>query len=106
MCQKQSIVLTRGLAEKYFGADWESNDSIIGASITINNQLGLSVSGIVENTPADSHIQFEMLIPFSLMPDLGYYIDGFGGAKYHTFLLLKENTTHDHLCMYPYRTNW
>lgn len=95
--QKQSIVLTRSFAEKYFGADWSSNDSIIGSSITINNQLNLSVSGIVENTPADSHIQFEMVIPFSLMPELGHYIDGFGGAKYHTFLLLNENSSQDHL---------
>jgi len=94
---KNSIVLTRSIAEKYFGADWVLNDSIIGSSLQINDKLGLMITGIVENTPADSHIQFDMLIPSPLMPEFGWNIEGFGGTLYNTFLLLKENTTYAHI---------
>jgi putative ABC transport system permease protein len=94
---KNSIVLTRNIAEKYFGADWELNDSILGSSININSRVDLLVTGIIENTPADSHIQFEMLVPMPLMPEFGRNIDSFGGTMYNTFLLLKENSTSYHI---------
>ena len=94
---KHSIVLTRNMAEKYFGTNWESKDSIIGSFIHLNHQFDLLVTGVVENTPADSHIQFGMLIPFPLMGDLGYPIEGFGGTMYHTFLMLNKNATYHNI---------
>lgn len=94
---KHSIVLTERIAEKYFGEDWLLNDAIIGSSIQINNQLELLVTGIVENTPIDSHIQFELLIPTPLMPEFGRNLDSFGGTIFNTFLLLRENSTYHHI---------
>ncbi len=94
---KHSIVLTRDIAEKYFGTGWDLNDSIIGSSIQINNRFELWVTGIVENTPADSHIHFEILIPLPLMPEFGRGIESFGGTNFNTFLLLRENATYNHI---------
>lgn len=52
-----SIILTRKLAEKFFG-----NIDCLGKMITIKDQV-YEVSGIVENPPGNSRISFEYLIP-------------------------------------------
>ena len=53
-----SVVLTSALSKKYFG-----NESALGKIITIgNDKKAFKVTGVAEEAPANSHIQFEMLL--------------------------------------------
>ena len=62
---RNSIVLTKAAAEKYFG-----NGDPIGKQLTIQDE-SLVVAGITENIPHNSSIQFDVLIPFDKLLDMG-----------------------------------
>jgi putative ABC transport system permease protein len=53
-----NIIITRSLAEKYFGSE-----NPVGNSITINNEFAYNVSAVVEK-PLNSHLNFDFLISF------------------------------------------
>ncbi|HMD82311.1 MAG TPA: ABC transporter permease, partial [Anaerolineales bacterium] len=52
------VVLTEKLALKYFG----SIDQAIGRSLIIDDVAPMVVSGVAENPPVNSHIQFDLLL--------------------------------------------
>ena len=56
-----SVVMTEKTAKKYFG-----NDDPIGKIINFNDQFELTVTGILEEVPANSHMQFDVVIPVLL----------------------------------------
>tara|TARA_R110000868_G_scaffold294140_3_gene554772 strand:- start:23264 stop:25723 length:2460 start_codon:yes stop_codon:yes gene_type:complete len=60
--QTSNVVLTPASAERFFGSS-----DVIGKTllITMNDQLEpFTVSGIIENYPTNSSIEYELLIPF------------------------------------------
>jgi putative ABC transport system permease protein len=63
-----SAVITESLAKKVF-ADSEA----IGKTVKLNNNIELTISGVVKDLPENTHIRFEMLVAFStfykLIPD-------------------------------------
>jgi putative ABC transport system permease protein len=52
-----SVVLTKTMAQKYFG-----NKSAIGQSISFNDRL-FTVSGVLKDLPLNSTLQFDFLLP-------------------------------------------
>lgn len=69
--QPNSIVLTREMAAKYFG-----KENPMGETLTMNNNITLKVSGILEAIPGNSHLQFDFLVSFPTykVPE-GYFSD-------------------------------
>jgi putative ABC transport system permease protein len=57
-----SIVLTETSAKKYFG-----NEDPIGKILEFNRDQQLKVTGVAEDVPANSHLQFDMVIPLELL---------------------------------------
>ena len=57
-----SIVLTRGMARKYFGTE-----AVIGRSMVYENGTVLRVSGVIDELPANSDIRFDALISFETL---------------------------------------
>src|SRR5436190_10281447 len=55
------LVLSEKLAVKYFG----NADNAIGRTVLIDNEYPMMVAGICENSPMNSHIQFDMVVPFA-----------------------------------------
>ncbi len=53
---RHSIVLTEKTADKYFGSE-----NPIGKTIQFNGSVDLTVTGVMKNVPANSHMQFECL---------------------------------------------
>jgi putative ABC transport system permease protein len=70
----KSIVITSNTAIKYF----KSLD-VLGENVYFNNDL-LTITGIMDNVPSNSHLQFESIISFSTLPK-GYSLD-YGGPSY------------------------
>ncbi len=60
LVKPESIVLTEEMAAKYFG-----NSDPIGQTLRYNNDRVLTVTGIVETPPAQSHFTFDGLISMS-----------------------------------------
>jgi ABC-type antimicrobial peptide transport system permease subunit len=85
-----SIVITKDIANKYFGTD-----DPIGKTIIYNNTYNLSVTGIIENIPHNSHLKFDFFIPMKIYKDIctssGLIFDEWNTYGYYTFLLLQKN---------------
>jgi len=81
-----SIVITKEMAEKYFG-DEDPMDRII----RINQKYDFKVTGVADEYPDNSTIRFDFLIPFPFIAELGSQIDSYYGNPYFTFLLLNNS---------------
>jgi putative ABC transport system permease protein len=60
LSQPNSVVLSRSLAEKYFG----KNDPV-GKTLRYNRTILLTVSGIMQDIPSNSHLRFDMVTGMS-----------------------------------------
>ncbi|MFC1563412.1 ABC transporter permease [candidate division KSB1 bacterium] len=86
-----SMVITRQFAERFF-----SGEDPIGKVFTVNNNTELIVTGIIENVPENSHIQFEYLLSLKIFPRLFGVGDDYLDSWAHdsaTYLLLKNNVS-------------
>lgn len=57
LASSDQIVLTERLATKYFG-----KENPVGKTVEVDGAFPMRVSGIAENPPVNSHIQFDLLI--------------------------------------------
>lgn len=77
-----AILITEEMAKKYYG----TRDAV-GKTIRINNNENFTIAGILANTPSNSHLQFDVIIPMKTM------------AKWNRDL---QNDTWDNLNFYTY----
>ena len=82
---KNSIVITTALAEKYFG-----KDDPINKTLRLNNQIDLKVTGVMNDMPANSHFIADGLITFGTVADLlgEKRISHWGWMDHYTYILL------------------
>ncbi|MFC1564710.1 ABC transporter permease [candidate division KSB1 bacterium] len=81
-----SIVLTEGLARKYFG-----NENPIGQTINVNNSRDYVIKGIIENTPRNSHLRFDFLVPFEIFRRSDNDPENFGRFQILTYVQLNRD---------------
>lgn len=82
---KNSIVITAALAEKYFGKVDPINNTL-----RLNNQIDLKVTGVMNDMPANSHFIADGLITFGTVADLlgEKRINHWGWMDHYTYVLL------------------
>lgn len=90
LVKPKSIILTEGLAAKYYGEHWKDN-SIVGKLLLVNGDTEYKVTGVIELLPHNSHLQFNALASFSSLPESKGNGD-YSHAGYMTYTLLEENT--------------
>jgi hypothetical protein len=66
----QSLVISEDMAKKYFG-----DQDPIGKTITINNKYAHQVTGVMKNVPHNSYLQFDAVVPYEFLRQLGVNID-------------------------------
>ncbi|MCF8242593.1 MAG: ABC transporter permease [Melioribacteraceae bacterium] len=87
-----NIVLTTGAAKLIF-----DDVDVVGKTIEISGK-DYVISGLTDNPPKNSSIQFNALISFStLYSEPGNYMDWNGGNRYITFIELNENVQPERL---------
>ncbi len=87
-----SIVITEEIAKKYF-----DNREPLGKAIKLNNQYNFIVTGVIENIPLNSSIRYNFFVPLVFLKELGREIDQWRNDDYETYILLKRNTSYEHI---------
>lgn len=83
-----SLVLTEDTANKYFG-----DEDPIGKTITVNNRTDYTVTGVIANVPANSHLQFDFVRPFELLKERGRNLDSWGDVSFYTYVQLQKDSS-------------
>lgn len=87
LAQPYSAVLTRSFARKTFNDEQDA----LGKTLRLNSKDNVLITGIAEDPPIQSHLQFDVLISFSsLYQDPQMHLGWNGGHDYYTYILLKE----------------
>ena len=81
-----SIILTQKTAEKYFGSE-----NPIGKTIRIDNRLEFMVTGVIKNVPQNSHLEISFLLPFEMIKNFGFTIEGWDNYAHTTYVLLGKS---------------
>lgn len=80
-----SVVLTESMAKKYFG-----NTNALNKTITFID-VPLKVTGIVKDVPENSHIKFDVLVPFDLK-EKNFGITEWGWPEFYNYVQLAPGT--------------
>lgn len=91
-----SIVLTKATAIALFGTE-----NVINKVVRIDNAYNLKVTGVMQDIPSNSSMQFRFVIPFSLLEQTQSYMKGahasFGNNGYQLFTKLKPGVSYTKL---------
>lgn len=80
-----SIILTQKLATKYFGSE-----NPVGKTLTVENRLQFTVTGVFKAIPANSMFTFSAVIPYSFMKEIGADGGRWDNNSIFTFIQLKK----------------
>ncbi|MEM1405732.1 MAG: ABC transporter permease [Bacteroidota bacterium] len=83
LTEPNSIVISASLAQKYFGNDWQAL-SLVGKTLNIEG-IEYEITGLVQEPPSNSHLQFTGLMSFSTLPESKGGGD-FSGSSYMTYI--------------------
>ena len=78
LTNKASVVLTDDVAQNLFG-----NSNPVGKAVTLNDTLQYTITGVLENLPANSSIQFQVLMPAKNLTDNPDFVNN--ADWYNTF---------------------
>jgi putative ABC transport system permease protein len=81
-----SVVITEKAAAKYFG-----DEDPIGKTLQVDDRVGLTVTGIIQNVPNNSHLQFDLVAPFETVKEFGLKTEGWNQFAHKTYVLLADN---------------
>lgn len=87
-----SVVLTRSVAQKYFG---DENPMGKRLSVDFGSEFkDLQVTGVIEDVPLNSHLQFKIMVSFKYFwfadkTEMNYYAN-----NYYTYVLLNEQASY------------
>jgi len=79
-----SIVLSESLAHRIFG-----DQSPLGQVIEYDEANSFLVTGVVEDAPANSHLQFDCLLPISVGEQWGLTFDNWDDVSYKTYVMVR-----------------
>ncbi|GJM30256.1 MAG: ABC transporter permease [Cyclobacteriaceae bacterium] len=89
LAEPNSVVLTEKVASTLFG-----EVDPMGRQVTMESRKSLKVTGIIEDPPLQSHLDFEILVSYSTLEAFGFDDEGVYGANHfdsfytYTYVLL------------------
>ena len=84
LVEPRTIVITKDIAHKYFGTK-----NPLGKSLRFEDEgRDFKVTGVIENCPAASHFQYEMIA--SIISNRTAFDTGWGGHTYFTYVSLRD----------------
>jgi putative ABC transport system permease protein len=95
--QPNTMLITESMARKYFG-----EENAIGKYLKLQQQEDVLITGILKDTPDNSHFKFDFLISFSTVKNFyasGHYPANWSWNPVWTYLLLKDRSEAERLQM-------
>lgn len=88
MNRPDAILLTEAMATKYFGTE-----EPIGKTIRIDGDRNLSVTGVLANSPINSHLQFDFVMPMTALAEKDNDIKNnvWGNFNFYNYLQLTKD---------------
>ncbi|GAB3914082.1 ABC transporter permease [Larkinella knui] len=84
------IIFSEAMAERFFGTNWRQKN-ILGQSVKLNNEQSLMVVGVAQNPPVQSHIEFDVLLPFKWLERNDEWSMKWNSNSYHTYVQLRPD---------------
>lgn len=85
---KNNIIITERMARKYFG-----DGDPIGKTLTIDTKETFSVTGVIQDPPANSSLRFDFLMSFTYFWDENKrWLDEWGNNNIRTFIMLTSGS--------------
>ncbi|UCE08848.1 MAG: ABC transporter permease, partial [bacterium] len=81
-----SIVLTESISKKYF-----SDENPVSKTLIVDNKDQFQVTGIIRDIPPNSHLEFDVFLPFTYLRERDYNLEQWDFSNCQTYILLKEN---------------
>ncbi|HMB92229.1 MAG TPA: ABC transporter permease, partial [Rhodothermales bacterium] len=94
LVQPNSIVLTETAAQRYFG-----DQEAFGQTLRLEDEIPLTVTGVMADVPANSHLEFDILLSMSTFENYArangqaFKFDNWGYIDFFTYVLLHEGTS-------------
>lgn len=85
-----SLIISKSEAERLFG-----KESAIGKTVLLKNTDILTIRGIFEDFPSNSHLRIDYLIPWEILVRSGKRLDNWDQYDFSTYIRLKEGTDPD-----------
>jgi putative ABC transport system permease protein len=91
-----SVVLTRSVAEKYFGNPITDFASLLGKTILLNGKDPLAVTGIVKDPAGNVNLKYNLLVPYEFFRGNNQYQSSNWSGNYRgtTFVVLNDVPNH------------
>jgi putative ABC transport system permease protein len=83
-----SILISEEMAEKLFG-----KEDPLGKSLKLNQNLDLTVTGVLENFPENSYFDLDFIAPFEIFEQRDPDPSNWGRFGLYTYTLLQDNTS-------------
>ena len=89
LVQPDGLLMTERTAKKYFGTV-----NAIGRTVRTNDSTVFTVTGILKDIPANSHLQFDMLLPMSYdaRTDNDIIHAHWDNLNFYTYIILDDHT--------------
>ncbi|KPL12487.1 MAG: hypothetical protein AMS26_17540 [Bacteroides sp. SM23_62] len=90
----RSLVLTESLARKYFGDEYP-----VGKVLRYNDQTDLTVTGVCEDYPDNSHFTFQALVSYSTLLEMRgqWWMNTWGNFAMYNYIMLDRRANLDSL---------
>ncbi|MCP4753888.1 MAG: FtsX-like permease family protein, partial [Proteobacteria bacterium] len=86
-----NVIITRKIATKYFGTE----EDAVGKVLKMSNKWDYTVRAVIEDIPANSHLDFDILAPFAVLRWAGYDDTDWTKINTTTYFQLQENVRYE-----------
>lgn len=83
LAEMNSIVISRTMAEKYFGSNWK--EKALGASLRVSDQYDLFVSGVFDDPGSNSSLKFSWLASVELFISGNPWVNNWGNGSFNVY---------------------
>lgn len=80
------MIISRRVAKTLFG-----NENPIGKQVLFNNRDLLTITAVIGDSPLNTHLRVDYLVPFSLVKKEENDLESWGRINFITYVLLREN---------------
>ena len=90
---ENSVAISEELAAKLFGTDWLRQNAALGEIINIDGQRDFTITGIYENPPNTSTMDYDVLLSMEGLMARNPWSQQWGANAFALFVLVKEGVS-------------